>query len=141
MQEVTPGKYRVWAGTAAQFMDSFTEVIISLYYMYISRNWIYLQYYCTFITILCVICLSIVPDSPKYLYSKGRFNDARKAFDFIQRFNRRFSPNIKNHNFSETKFDIEAKQNISDLSKVADGSIKDLLLNKAHLKNLLLFFT
>ena len=109
MQEVTPGKYRVWAGTAAQFMDSFTEVIISLYYMYISRNWIYLQYYCTFITILCVICLSIVPDSPKYLYSKGRFNDARKAFDFIQRFNIRFAPNLKNHNFSETKFDIEAK--------------------------------
>ena len=68
-------------------MDAVTEVIISLYFWFVTKDWIYLQVYGAFITFLSAICLSIVPDSPKYLYSKGRFEEARKAFSFIQRFN------------------------------------------------------
>ena len=120
-------------------MDAGTEVIISLYFWFISKNWLYLQIYGAFITFLSAFCLYMVPDSPKYLYSKGRYEQARKAFDFIQKFNSRFKQVNKQETFEHIKFDTEIKPEIKNEKAIASGSIKELLADRVHVKNLILF--
>jgi len=62
-----------------QFADSVTLVLVALYNRYVSRDWIYFQILGVALTFLSLVTLAAIPDSPRYLYSKDRFNDARKA--------------------------------------------------------------
>jgi len=40
-----------------------------------------------FISVITFYAIIAFPESPKYLYSKGKFNEARNALDYIARFN------------------------------------------------------
>jgi hypothetical protein len=48
----------------------------------------------------------IIPESPKFLYSKGKYDKARHALRFMQRFNS-CAKKVKPDNIMDTKFDIE----------------------------------
>ena len=62
-------------------------IILAVYFRFISREWLYLQLVYLGLNVASVLAIIIVPESPKYHYSKGRYDDARKGLAFIARFN------------------------------------------------------
>lgn len=61
-------------------MDSATIILLPLYFKFISKNWIYFQLASLLLNIVGTLGLFfIIPESPKYLLSKGRIADARTA--------------------------------------------------------------
>ena len=40
LSELTPVKYRTLVGSATQFMDAFTFILIAVYYRFISKEWL-----------------------------------------------------------------------------------------------------
>lgn len=83
-----PVNYRTFSGTLAQFTDASTLVILSVYFRFVSKDWLPFQIFGVGITFMSVAAMACVPESPKYLYSKGMYAEARKALQFIEKFNR-----------------------------------------------------
>lgn len=69
------------------FADASILVIIPLYFIFISKDWVPFQLFAVFATFLTLITTLVIPESPKYLYSKGKFSESRKALKFIRKFN------------------------------------------------------
>ena len=63
------------------FMDSgATMIMLPVYFKFISKNWIYFQLVSLLLNVVGTLGLFlIIPESPKYLLSKGRIADARTA--------------------------------------------------------------
>lgn len=54
-------------------------LIISIAYQYINPSWLPQQLLGLFLSILCLVfCLMLMPESPKYLYINGRYEEVRK---------------------------------------------------------------
>jgi putative MFS transporter len=83
LQELMPVSYRTAAGTLAQFADAATIVILALYFRFVSKDWLPFQVLGLAMTFISAVALALVPDSPKYLYSKGKFQEARDALKLI----------------------------------------------------------
>ncbi len=69
--------------------DGWTMITASLYFKYISKDWMYLYSY--FFS-LCLVGMTIsffMPESPRYLICIGDFKRARDSFNFIARLNGR----------------------------------------------------
>jgi Cu/Ag efflux pump CusA len=63
-------------------------VFIAVYFLCISKYWLPFQIFGVCITGACVISIFFVPESPKYLISKKRYDEARQSLVFIARMNR-----------------------------------------------------
>ena len=75
-------------------------VWMALYFWLITKEWIYYQMVGLSLNVLTVICLLFIPESPKFLYEKKRFDEVRQVFQKIANIN-----GLKiNFNF---KFDYE----------------------------------
>lgn len=85
--ELVPNKYRSKIGSFILFMDCTTIAIYALYFRYISKQWLYLWSVNVGLITLATISLFFMPESPKYLHSKGRFEQAKLALSSIARFN------------------------------------------------------
>lgn len=149
------------------FADGSTLIIVSLYFRFISREWIFFQLYG--ITVLTLTFLGVIaaPESPKYLYSVKKYYQARAAFEKIARFNK-----IEGYD-SQYLFDLEERQQqfetdggqryisldlgdnslsfkpqntfvggklnqIASPKKRETGSILELIRDRDHIRNLLL---
>lgn len=75
-----------------------------LYYQQVSNSYFYLQMF-TLILVISVLFFGLcyLTESPKYLYSKGRFDDARRSLSHIADFN----GVVFDHNFI---FDAEKEE-------------------------------
>ena len=69
--------------------DSSIYVLATLYFWKISTHWIYFCSvgYCW--QIISVVFLFWMPESPRFLISVGKFDEARKAFATIAKWNRK----------------------------------------------------
>ncbi len=99
-----PIKYRTYAGSGTQFMDAMSFVILAVYFRYIDKHWWKFQVFGIALTFASCLALFAIPESPKYLYSKKRYDDARKALAYIAKFNR-----VKNYS-NDFLFDAEVVQ-------------------------------
>ena len=85
--EVFKEKHASIMGSICLCLDSFTMIIVSFYFKYVSKEWSYL-YYCLFaITCIPFMISLIMPESPKFLLSKKKFTGARISFNTIARIN------------------------------------------------------
>lgn len=138
LQELMPHRYRSLAGIFVQFADSFSLIFVSLYNRFVSKDWMPFQILGVTLTFVSFFALVIIPDSPKYLYSKGRFQDARSALEWILRFNRCCKrKNFKNDgSMVHIKFDSEIvhAHHESDVTKseekVIEGKLRDLFKDR-----------
>lgn len=78
MNEFVPTKYQNACLTLLNVLDSVTMVFQALYYS-VDKNWQPLHFFgiCSAVVILALIMF--IPESPKYLYSKGRFQEAKEV--------------------------------------------------------------
>jgi hypothetical protein len=74
-------------GSFTMFADASILVIIPLYFIFISKDWVPFQLFAVFATFVTLIATLIIPESPKYLYSKGKFDEFQKALQSIRKFN------------------------------------------------------
>ncbi|CDW83769.1 solute carrier family member 5 [Stylonychia lemnae] len=122
MQELTPIKQQTIIGTILQIMNGLVTVLIALYFLYVSKHWEGFQIFGCATNFLIVVSIIFLPESPKYLISKKRYEDARNSLRIIARFNRHQGE----VNF---KFDREVLDELSS-SKVNQTYSVDASLDK-----------
>lgn len=67
--------------------ESIVYLLDITYFVYISKNWIWLQIPNIILCIVGVIWIVVNPETPRYLLAVERFDDARKAFKWMARWN------------------------------------------------------
>lgn len=86
-QEITPESLRNIAGSFNNVIDAFTMIVAALFFKYISKNWMHLA---TLYLVSAFIGLMLsfkLPESPKFLVSVHRYEEARDSFNEIARLN------------------------------------------------------
>ena len=88
IQEMVPEKSRSIVGTVALGYDCMTMCWATLYFMFISHYTIYWEYFAVIQNVVSVLLLiKLVPESPKWLYEKGRYVEAKDALVAVARAN------------------------------------------------------
>jgi len=78
-------------------------IFTALYYQFISKDIAYIQYCNLFlVSILILFTIVYLPESPKFLHSKERYDEARNSLSFVARVN-----GIKNFKKEEIIFENE----------------------------------
>ena len=70
-------------------IEGFSLLFVTLYFMYISNDWRYWYYMVLVIQVIVIIGLLWLPESPDFLFAKGRFAESRDVILYIARFNGR----------------------------------------------------
>ena len=85
---MVPEKSRSIVGTVALGYDCMTMCWATLYFMFISHYTIYWEYFAVIQNVVSVLLLiKLVPESPKWLYEKGRYVEAKDALVAVARAN------------------------------------------------------
>ena len=80
IQEMVPAKMRSLTGTLFALCDACTMVLATLYFEYITHNSIYWEATACILNVVAVIMVFfIVPESPKWLYEKGLYLQAKQS--------------------------------------------------------------
>lgn len=87
MNEMVPEKYRVVVTTLLNVGDGFVMVFQVCYYIF-NRNSYYLYWFMLGAILILDFLIILVPESPKFLYARTKFDDCRKSLYFIARVNR-----------------------------------------------------
>ena len=77
-------------------------VWMALYFRFITKEWVYYVYFSLAILVFSLIGIFFIPESGKFLYERGRFDDARKTFKYIAKFNGK-----KDIDIDKLRFDLE----------------------------------
>ncbi|CDW88264.1 organic cation [Stylonychia lemnae] len=127
-------------GSLSLCMDSFTMIIASVYFKYISKDWSYLYYF--FFSICCIplIISYFMPESPRYLLQKRLFNDARASFNKIAQINRKQPLSTNDKFWSEIqvdKLDVSNKNNTLSTIAYSDSTRPAKGINQSALSDVL----
>jgi hypothetical protein len=69
-------------------LDYPSILIISMYYQYVNVSWYGQQFLGLILSTICVsYCIIMMPESPKFLYMKGKFEESRKIIISMEKFN------------------------------------------------------
>ena len=82
--------------------SSFITVLSTIYFYFISKYWVWFQVFGWGLNLITIVGVVFMPESPKYLLTKKKYDECRKVMTIIGRLN-----GIKN-DFSG-KFDRELK--------------------------------
>lgn len=75
-------------GSLFNCMDGSTYIFLTVYFRYISKNWLYPQIVGLVLTVIPAVAVSLlIPESPKWLFRKGKFKEAHKVLDSMAKFN------------------------------------------------------
>jgi len=87
LQENVPERNAAFAGTMLNISYSFSTLMLTFYYRYISQNSSYIFYLCLTINFIVVICTFYLPESVKWLISVQRYREAKDALRTIAHLN------------------------------------------------------
>ena len=87
--ELAPNKFRATLGTAWNTSElSLTNIYITTYFWFISKNWKGTAYIGEFLVSISFIMIwAFIPESPKWLYVKKRYSDLRAVMIYMARTN------------------------------------------------------
>jgi len=77
--ELVPTAWQTYVGTVLHIADGTTMIFLALYFRFISKDWLWFQLFCFVFSTLATFGCFTAPESPKYLYSFERFDEARAA--------------------------------------------------------------
>ena len=81
--------------TAVKLVCALTPILATLFFLYVSKSWSMLFFIIALITLIALISAHLLPESPKYLVSKGRFAEAREVIHFIAWINKAPQTNFR----------------------------------------------
>jgi MFS family permease len=93
MCELVPERHRQIIGSVLLFADATTIGLIAVYFRFISKQWLYFQYFSLGLNLIATVVILFVPESPKYLHGRGSYQKAKDALTKIARFNKAQSYN------------------------------------------------
>jgi MFS family permease len=105
-----PLKHKPFVGTCMNISDAFTYIILSVYFRFISKDWLWFHIFGISITTAATIGAFFLPESPQFYYSKGDFENAEKVVRTIARINGK-KGRIPLH--SNTSFSIDPRHRSS----------------------------
>ena len=85
--ELAPERHEEYIGSYMLSLDSVSMIASAIFLLFISRNTAIFQYVGFGFTVLCFVLMFIVSESPKFLHSSGRFDEAREVLLKIARVN------------------------------------------------------
>ncbi|XP_070190982.1 organic cation transporter protein-like [Littorina saxatilis] len=92
MEMVGPSK-RAWAGILIEFAWCLGEFLL-LPFVYFIRNWRYLEIAVSVPSIVLLAYWWVIPESPRWLASRGREEEAMKILERIAKSNKTVMPNV-----------------------------------------------
>lgn len=93
-------------GTILQLNNGFVAVYSVIYYWFISNYWIPLQVFGGVLTVISMVGVYFLPESPKFLLTMKRYEDARTAINVIARVNKK---TLFQSKFDREVIDLKAK--------------------------------
>ena len=88
MTEFVPSSYHTFFGTINCTQRGILYLIFSLYFRYINKNWVYLQIFGLAVFLVFFLIVSItIPESPKWLYNKDRFEECNEVMKVMANIN------------------------------------------------------
>ena len=69
MLDYSPERYHSYLGTGWNVAEGFILIWTTLYYQYVSNNWIYLQFLGLIQGFITMAIICFIPESPSWLYN------------------------------------------------------------------------
>jgi MFS family permease len=86
--EMMPKKQQSNCGLYVFVVFGCLQMFFSSYFALISKQWMYLDYAAMAIVFMSfATTLAFLPESPRFLYTKNRFAEAKQTLDYIQKMN------------------------------------------------------
>lgn len=70
-------RHKVYVASAALCMNGLLMPITAFYFKFISQDWRWMFYFWTGITTIITLLAHLVPESPRYLYEKQKYAEAK----------------------------------------------------------------
>jgi hypothetical protein len=84
LMDMLPLKWQVKTGTVLNFADSCVPLFGTFYFWKLSKNWLWFVIpFGEVTTVITIVALFFLPESPKFLLTKKRYNQARAALNFF----------------------------------------------------------
>jgi hypothetical protein len=87
--EVLPKPQQILVGSILQIYNLVVLVVCVLYFWLISKEWTWLMFGLCFSGIISMVGCFLLPESPKFLLTKKKYDEARSAINWIAKFNRK----------------------------------------------------
>jgi hypothetical protein len=86
--EFVPLSSQATVGTIMQIFSSSVTLILTLYFYFISRYWLWIQVFGWTFNLITVVGVIFMPESPKYLLTTRRYDECRQVLTKIGKFNK-----------------------------------------------------
>ena len=82
-----PKDQQTIVGTLLQVLNGLIQIFACIYFYFISKEWLGFEIFGWTLNLIVVLFLYFIPESPKYLLSKKRYDEARNALIPIAQLN------------------------------------------------------
>lgn len=144
--EMMPKKFQSLSGLMIFVVFGCLQILFSIYFWFISKQWENMAYCSAFLCVASfVMTILYLPETPRFLFGKKKFDEARKVLRKIAVFNGRLD-------FKPIKFNCELKSSFEHLSLTGNekqGSLspkdeekfQDKIVHADHLQSISNTFT
>jgi MFS family permease len=87
MLEMVPKKNQPWAGASLMIAEGLTQIIWTIYFVWINTNAFYFIYFTILINLLALIACLYITESPRYLFGMERYEECRQVLMTIAKRN------------------------------------------------------
>ena len=85
--ECVPLPQKSLSFTIINLIDALPMAVLCLYFLFISKDWYYINFYVTLTGYVALMFAFICPESPRWLLVNGKSKEAIKVLNYMSKFN------------------------------------------------------